>query len=238
MFKRMMSISAIAGSAVILALGGAAPAMAADNLVVNGGFDAPGFDDNNGLNEVGSNHNGWDVLSVSPFAGPDPDGTAGLKIWFPGMSGDGATLAAPFPDGPFAGVTGAIEQTIPTVAGTTYSLEYETRISGGWDHPEAYGWAGGVTGGAMVNGETIDRFETEVGEFSTRTLVFTASGPTTTVGFYSNGGGVGIDNVSVIEVPANDSPLEAGAAIGGAGVAGIGAAALYLARRHRVETTE
>lgn len=230
MTKRTMSISAIVGSAMLFALGGAAPALAdGPNLVVNGGFDAPGFDDNNGLNDVGTTHNGWRVLSVSPSAG-----NAGLKIWFPGMSGPGATLAAPFPDGPFAGVTGSIEQDIPTVAGTTYSLEYETRISGGSDFDEAYGWDGGVSGGAVVNGETIDRFETEVGEFSTRTIVFTASGPTTTVGFYSNSGGVGIDNVSVTEVPHNDSPVIVPAIAGGIGLALAGAGAgLAVSRKNK-----
>lgn len=233
MTSRILSIGAIAGSVMLLVLTGSAPAMAAtdDDLIVNGGFDAPGYDSNGGRFWSGDDMGGWNV-------GPQNEngfGSKTVQVWYPEMPGDGAITAAPFPSGPWIRLIGSISQSLPTEVGKTYQLDYEVRATGLDAEPDALGWTGGITGFAYIDGAQVDSFVTEVGPpYATRTVVFTATGTSTLLAFSNEppiGGGVGLDNVSVTEVPVNASPLMIPAIAGGAVLAAAAAGSGWAIRR-------
>lgn len=228
MSKRILMGALVAG-AVMMSAGAAAPALAADNLVANGGFDGAGYNTNNGLFAVGENFGGWQMLTK--FA--SLDGT--LQVWYPDMEGAGVTQAAPFPSGPWAGLTGSISQSIPTVIGKTYSVSYDSRASGRSANSIAAGWSGGNPAGVAIDGDTLYAFTTVTDpRIATHSFVFTASSTTTELSFTPiNNGAIGLDNVSVVLVPEDDSPIMLPAVAGGLGVAALGAGAALIGRKNK-----
>jgi hypothetical protein len=236
MTRRTTSIGAIIGTISLLVLAGSTPALAAteDNLLVNGGFDAPGYDSNGGRFWSGDDMGGWSV-------GPQNEngfGSKTVQVWYPEMPGEGAVTAAPFPTGPWIRLIGSISQSFPTEVGKTYQLEYEVRATGLDAEPDALGWTGGITGFAYVDGVEADSFVTvaEGPPYATRTVVFTATGTSTLLAFSNQppiGGGVGLDNVSVTEVPVDDSPILLPAIGGGAALAAAAAGVGWVVRRGR-----
>lgn len=234
MTRRTLSIGVTAASALILAFGASAPATAAaeDDLVVNGGFDAPGYDRRDGKFWNGDDMGGWSV-------GPQNEngfGSKTVQVWYPQMPGEGATTAAPFPSGPWIRLVGSISQTIPTEVGEVYELQYDVRATGIDAESDARGWAGGTTGFAYIDGEKVDSYVTEVTPlYSTRTVVFTATSASTVVAFSNEppvGGPVGLDNVSVIVAPTDDSPLVLPAIAAGAALT-VAVAGMAITRRRK-----
>lgn len=235
MTRRTMFAAAIAASALLLVFAGSAPAMAADddNLVVDGGFDAPGYDARNGRFFSGDDMGGWTV-------GPQNEngfGSKTVQVWYPEMLGEGPITAAPFPSGPWIRLIGSISQSIPTEVGQVYQLQYDVRATGLDAEPDALGWQGGITGFAYIDGEQVDSFVTAAQPTSTtRTVVFTATSTSTLLAFSNQppiGAGVGLDNVSVTVAPVIDTPLMIPAIAGGAVLAAAGAGAGWAARRGR-----
>lgn len=227
MFKKILATGAVVGSALMFAAAGAGPAMAeGPNLIDNGGFDAPGYNDNGGVFETGSNFGGWELSD--PMRNDKI-----IKVWYPGATD--SDLPAPYTYGPWIRTTGTLSQTIPTEAGKTYTLTYDHRASGTGTGPAAAGgWAGGNSGTVKVNGASVDSFSTVADPlYSTRTVSFTATGSSTAVSFSSDGSAVGLDNVSVNEVPENDSPVMVPAIAGGLGIAALAGGALTFSRRNK-----
>lgn len=224
--KRTLAAAAIVAGAVLF--GAASPAAAADNLIVNGGFDGAGYDSNGGKFTDGQNFDGWAVEGIRT------NGVAPLWIWSEALGEPVITYASPFTEGPWARLMGTVEQAIPTEAGKTYVLEYKTRASGSDPNNMAGGWAGGNTGWAHVDGIEVDQFRTTTDQLYTeRSVSFTATGDTTYISFSArqNGGAIGIDSVSVVEVPTNDSPVMVPAIAGGIGVALLAAGSAVAVRR-------
>ncbi|WP_345065164.1 hypothetical protein [Leifsonia kafniensis] len=213
--KKRILMGALVASALMFGAGAAAPAMAADNLVANGGFDAPVT--NNGQYLAGSQFGGWTVGS---------GGTGGsMQVWWD------AALAGPYTNGAYAGVQGTIAQTIQTEVGKTYALAYSVRAAGYFDVTKP-GWQGGVAGGTKIDGATVDTFTTVTSPvYTERTFVFTATGTSTELSFFGVTNYIGLDTVSVTLVPENDSPIMIPAIAGGLGVAALAAGSVHLLGR-------
>lgn len=222
-------MGALVAGAVMMSAGAAAPAMAADNLVANGGFDGAGYNSNNGLFAVGENFGGWSMLTKFGSL----EGT--MQVWYPEMEGAGVTQAAPFTSGPWAGLTGSISQSIPTEVGKTYSVSYDSRASGRSANSIAAGWQGGNPAAVAIDGLTLGTFTTVKDPVtSAHSFVFTATSTTTELSFTpTNNGAVGLDNVSVVLVPEDDSPIMLPAIAGGLGVAALGAGAALIGRKNK-----
>jgi hypothetical protein len=225
-----MTAAAIAGSVFLLAVGAATPAMAAgENLVVTGDFSPNGLAVAGGKYSTGQKLGGWDVNAPS---GSNPN-LLTVQVWYEPMPEPGKSMAAPYTHGPWARVMGSISQAIPTEVGKTYVLEYLSRATGSDANDIAAGWGGGNRSYAAVDGVRVDTFAAVLDPFyTTRSVSFTATATSTVISFGNvNGGAVGFDSISVVEVPENDSPLMLPAIAGGVGMAAIAAASGFALRR-------
>lgn len=241
MFKKIVTTGAVAAVSVLMLAGGSSAAMAVDeNLVVNGGFDGPGYTDNSGLFPAGAAFDGWTLEYEGDWH------INVLKIWHPGMGEPGVTNHAPFESGPWARLVGNINQTFATEVGKTYLLEYDTRATS-FGPSTGPGFDGGSPADVRINGDVVDSFVT-VGDpvISPRSVSFTATSESTTLSFVTTGVhvgsdgvgdgavSVGLDNISVTEVPIDDSPLMVPAIAGGIGVAALaGGSAFALNRKNK-----
>lgn len=232
MFKKALAAAAVVGSAMLFALAGTAPAMAAtgDELVVNGHFDQTSFWANNGNWYSGDKLGAWDVGSYNNTGGA---ARPTVIVWNPAMEGAGATMAAPFEHGSWIRVMGSISQSIPTEAGKTYTLTYLSRASGSDANDSAFGWGGGNLSRVLIDGTVVDSLRTVTDPlYTTRTVNFTATSDSTLLTLANNGGGaVGFDEISVVEVPAPDSPVMVPAIAGGVGMAALAAGGVAFTKR-------
>jgi len=235
MIKKTLAAVAVAASAVLFAFAGSAPATAATtpvegNLVANPHFDLPQFWKDNGRWYMGEKLGAWDIGSYNNTGGA---AAPTVIVWNPEMQGAGATMAAPFTYGSWIRVMGSMSQTIATEPGATYTLTYDSRASGSDANDLAKGWKGGNTSRVMIDGAEIDTFVTVTDPiYTTRSVNFTATGDTTRLTLGNKGGGaVGFDNISVVEVPAPDSPVMVPAIAGGVGMAALAAGGVAFTKR-------
>lgn len=245
MFKKILTTGAIAAASLLMVAGATSPAMAAENLVVNGGFDGPGYTDNGAQFPAGAAFDGWTLEYEGDWH------INVLKIWYPEMGEPGAENHAPYDSGPWARLVGNITQTFPTEVGKTYTLDYDTRATS-FGKGGGAGIDGGSPANVRINGEVVDSFVTVADPLiSSRSVVFTATSESTTLSFVTTGVHVGpsgakdgavpvgLDNISVTEVPENDSPLMAPAIAGGIGVAALaGGSALAVRRKNKRSSNE
>lgn len=237
MFKKIMTTGAVAAASLLMVVGGSSAAMAAGpNLVENGSFDASGYEAVDGKYGAGSNFGGWEIATEPNIGGKH----AAFQIWYEGMPEPGATNAAPFPSGPWARLMVPVSQTIPTEVGKTYQLEFQSRAAGIDAGGNGHGWGGDNEGYAAVDGVQVSSFTTTVDPlYTSHSVTFTATSTSTVLEFspvldQPSGTAVGLDNVSVTEVPIDDSPLMAPAIAGGIGLAALaGGSALAISRKNK-----
>lgn len=216
--KSRLIVGALVAGAFMFAAGAAAPAIAADNLATNGSFDSPGYIETNGSYKVGDDFDGWTVVSAQP--GLDD---FGMQVWWDNP------VSGPWPEGPYAAVQGRITQSIPTEAGKTYVVDFETRAAGDSGIADNSGWQGGITGGVAIDSVTAGTFTTVTDPIYTpQSVVFTATDDSTDLSFFSDTNAVGIDTVSVTLVPEDDSPIMITAIAGGLGAAALAAGSVHL----------
>lgn len=241
--KKTLTATAVAGSALLFVLGGTSSAIAApgDELVKFGGFDGSAHDRDWGLVHSPDQHRGWTVtrglqaVDVGPANWDDPNGEGrGLRIYSSQILAgqEFADAGQPYVNGPWAALTGAIEQTLATEAGKTYQVTYKPRVAG-WHYNSPQWTQGGNLGNVSINGEVASTFRTVVGEYdNVQSFTFTATGPATVLELSSAANAaVGIDSVSVVEMPTNDSPIMLPAIAGGVGLAAVAAGSTFLAGR-------
>jgi hypothetical protein len=230
--KKTLAAAAVAASAVIFAIAGTTPAMAetGDELVVNGHFDQTQFWKDNGQWFAGEKLGAWDVGGFNNTGSTD---RPTVVVWNPAMQGPGATMAAPFEHGSWIRVMGSISQSIPTTVGATYTLTYLSRASGSDANDIAMGWGGGNLSRVLIDGTVVDSLRTATDPlYTTRTVNFTATSTSTLLTLANNNGGaVGFDEVSVVEVPAPDSPVMLPALAGGVGMAALAAGGVAFTKR-------
>lgn len=206
------------------------------NLVMNGGFDAPGYNVNDGNFLPGAAFEGW-TLSYS-----GDSHTQVVRVWYPELNDPNIQRAAPFESGPWIRLVGNMTQTIPTEIGATYLIEYDTRATGTGLVPTSNGWGGGSPGNVLVDGVVVDQFVTAADPlYSPGSVTFTATSTSTDVSFVTTGFhgfqssvAAGLDNISVTAVPHNDSPIMIPAIAGGIGVAALAAGSgLVISRKNK-----
>lgn len=237
MIKKTLTAAAVAGSALLLALGAASPALAApgDNLIENGNFDAPGMEGTqDGVFWLGDNYAGWEMTDARVYG--DGSSNSVMRIYYPGMGEPGEPFGEPYSTGPWAALTGEISQNLVTEPGKTYRVSFESRASAWGPFPDSgsTGWAGGNPGIVLIDGvQVFDYMTVADPEFTLYEFVFDATSTTTEISFgvIQGRGAVGLDSVSVTEVPVDDSPIMVPAIAGGLGIAGLAAGGTVLIKR-------
>ncbi|MGM7697989.1 hypothetical protein [Microbacterium sp. A84] len=231
MIKKSLTAAAVAASAFLFVLGGTSSAMAADNLVENGGFDAPGFDANGGEFWLGEDFGAWEMTGQK-MTDEGPFKT--MRVYYPAMGEPERAYGAPYVSGPWSVLTGGISQTIATVPDTVYSVTFDTRRAG-WNPGVAEGWDRSNPGQVLIDGAPAYSFATPVDDsvlISAQSFVFKATGTSTVLTFdIPQLRAVGLDNVSVTEAPINDSPIMIPAIAGGIGIAALGAGSAFAISR-------
>lgn len=171
----------------VAGIAGTAPARAVERIV-NGGFENTGFGATSGYYNLGT---GGDNHAVPPdFGFSVPVNNVDIVangVYGPALAGGGAYNL----DLVGYGSTGAIAQSIRTVAGATYKVSIAYSSNNGISGP---------TADVTFNGGTIG-LVTGTAAWQTFTTTFTGTGGFATFGinetYGANNGGVFLDNVSV-----------------------------------------
>jgi hypothetical protein len=212
-------LAALAG--VVATVGGEASAA---NLLINGSFETGtytfGADQGTSLPPGSTQITGWTVITntVAPLGAGNPyqitaqDGNVSLDM-------QGYGNAAPY---------GAVQQTIPTLAGLDYLLTFyvgvQNNVGSGMGPASVTATAGGTSQLFTNTNNTPGSGQ----QWQLMQLPFTATGPTTTIvlaGTSTFGGQyIGLDNASVELVTPIPEPA-------GLAILGAGAAALLVRRR-------
>lgn len=216
--KNRFLVGVLAAGALMLGAGAAAPAMAAGNILANGSFSEPVLATSTSYN-VGQSIPGWAVVGANGY-----HTTAGLYVEHA-------------PTGAQSGnVLGTISQSFPTEGGKTYTVTYSLFAGKSAQDPTPLGNV--PLTATLSNGSTVLATQTDKsradGGVLTPTFSFTATSATTKVTFSTPYMAAGIDNVSVTEVPVNDSPIMIPALAGGLGIAAIGATGIAMRRKKQL----
>lgn len=214
--KKQIILGALVAGALMFGAGAAAPAMAADSLLINGGFASPTLNASTSYN-AGSSIPGWTVDTANGY-----DGARGLFIE---RSGTGGYQSAD--------VLGSISQSFATQVGKTYTVSFAFYAGKSEINTVVKGnvpLAVSVTSGTQVNAQQ-SLTSPAAGGMDKPSFSFTASGTTTKISFTTPYMAVGIDEVSVTEVPLDDSPIMIPAIAGGLGVAALAAGSVHLLGR-------
>lgn len=189
-------------AAIVASMAVASPALAATNLVNNGGFE-------NGLT-------GWTVTPGGVFAGqPDISAIKGAAyIANAGATGDAAAAAntvASFGSGDVANVSTLLADPINTVAGTVYKLTFDYAQFAGAAGSEILKFAvtgnTGTSTSVLLQGSESQTGGTDLNSiFQTHTLYFTGTGSPVNLQFSLFGSTTNstdglLDNVAITAVP-------------------------------------
>lgn len=209
MFKAVRLLAGAFAAVLSLAL---APAASAQNLITNGGFEAGGLAP-------------W----ISAGWGNSNQMRSGANAVITGCSG--APCLNP------AVSSGMIHQDVVTTPGTSYTLTFWYRTTGGADTPvelqalvsngvPTNGGAGTCTGSCVFGTQAATAVYAQV----TRTFVATSASTRITILGRNDPGGMIIDDVSVVAAPAAVPTMSEWAMIL-LGLMLAGGAALYIQRR-------
>ncbi|GAA3875865.1 hypothetical protein GCM10022381_18190 [Leifsonia kafniensis] len=212
--KKKLMFGALIAGALMFGAGTAAPAMAATNLITNGSFSSPTLAVST-LYNAGTSISGWSVDTANGY-----QVQSGLYI-------------ERAPGGEQSGnVMGAISQSFPTEVGKTYTVLYSLFPGKSQQDPLPLGNVPLTV--RVTNGTQVDAVQNvnspATGAVGT-TFSFTASGTTTKISFSNPYMAVGLDSISVTEVPVDDSPIMIPAIAGGLGVAALAAGSVHLLGR-------
>jgi hypothetical protein len=199
-----------------------APALAANNLIVNGGFEAnPGI--TAGYYNVGPSGSGADNSIPAGFGWSVPTNNVDI-IAYQSYS------PAPVNGGSFGldlvgyGSTGEIAQSFSTVGGKTYNVNFVYAANPGFN---------GAMADVLVNGAAIGSVTGTANSWQTFTGSFIGTGGMVTFAinetFGGANGGVFLDNVSVTTVPEASTWVMMLVGFAGLGFAGYRRKAVTLA---------
>jgi choice-of-anchor C domain-containing protein len=232
--KKLGALVAVSLLSLVLS---ASPSAAATNLIVDGGFEAPGVSQDanavpNGYVDVSTNVGAWQVVAgdVNTVAGSSSTPIPHTNWWQPAEGLQSLDLNGTVP--------GKVVQTIPTTLGSMYTLTF--RMAGNFYNPPAPKTVRVVAGSTSPVWFTFDATASSSGEMGwvTQSMTFTATTSATAISFESltpSQAGAALDDVSVMLVTGPDPVVPEAPLAVLLPIAGSGIGVIMMNRRRRID---